>query len=343
MFALQAKPIHHSGGLASTYETGAVTMSRVPIAALLRQDTASVVDRFSEQGRTYYKFKNDMYLFPADDVEFERLDVMHSLIYRVALNNQLHVAMMRTTPRRILDIGFGTGFWMLDMESRYPSAEVIGLDMEAPPQGVKSTQRLNFRSPVDFTAPQWPVEESSVDFVHMAQLVGCVPNWLDQYGKAYRCLRPGSGQIEHVEIDWTPRSYQPNFPANATDLWNWWGWMLQASDRAGKSLAYREDTEELLEQAGFVDVSHKRVRVPLCGTDRRDLQEKQLAHGYQMTMGYTGSQSFTGMSMALFTRYLGMSPHHVEQLCARVLAVVQQESLPLYINLHVWTARRPMS
>lgn len=41
---------------------------RVPIATLLRQDTASVVDRFSEQGRTYYKFKNDMYLFPADDV-----------------------------------------------------------------------------------------------------------------------------------------------------------------------------------------------------------------------------------------------------------------------------------
>lgn len=41
---------------------------RVPIAALLRQDTANVVDRFSEQGRTYYRFKNDMYLFPADDV-----------------------------------------------------------------------------------------------------------------------------------------------------------------------------------------------------------------------------------------------------------------------------------
>lgn len=109
--------------------------------------------------------------------------------------------------------------------------------------------------------------------------------------------------------------------------------MLQASERAGKSLAYRDDTEDLLEQAGFVDISHKRVRVPLCGADRRDRQEKQLAHGYQMTMGYTGSQSFTGMSMALFTRHLGMSPHQVEQLCARVLAVVQQESLPLYINL----------
>jgi hypothetical protein len=109
--------------------------------------------------------------------------------------------------------------------------------------------------------------------------------------------------------------------------------MIQASERAGKPLAYRDDTEAILERVGFVDVSHKRVRVPLCGTDRRDRQEKQLAHGYQMTMGYTGSQSFTGMSMALFTRYLNMTPEYVEQICARVLQVVQQGSLPLYINL----------
>lgn len=127
--------------------------------------------------------------FPADHlikVEFERLDVMHALIYRVALNGQLHVAVLRAAPRRVLDIGFGTGFWMLEMESRYPEAEVIGVDMEGPPQGIKSTHRLHFRSPVDFTAPQWPVEESSVDLVHMAQLVGCVPNWLEHYSKAYR-------------------------------------------------------------------------------------------------------------------------------------------------------------
>jgi ubiquinone/menaquinone biosynthesis C-methylase UbiE len=89
-------------------------------------------------------------------------------------------------PRRILDIGYGTGFWMLDMETKYPGAEIIGLDMEEPPTGVKSNGRLNFRSGVDFTTPRWPVEDSSVDLVHMAQLLGCVPNWMDQYSKAYK-------------------------------------------------------------------------------------------------------------------------------------------------------------
>ncbi|SMQ45224.1 unnamed protein product [Zymoseptoria tritici ST99CH_3D7] len=349
MFALHATPAPISSGQPSrsSHAADAATMSRVPIAALLRQETASsastAVEHFSDQGRTYYRIQNDMYIFPSDDIEFERLDVIHSLIYQVALNNQLHVAVLRTNPRRILDIGYGTGFWMLDMETKYPGAEITGIDMEEPPAGVKSNGRLNFRSSVDFTAPRWPIEDSSVDLVHMAQLLGCVPNWSDHYTKAYRSLRPGTGQIEHVEIDWTPRSYASGFPHNATDLWNWWGWMLQASERAGKPLAYRDDTESLLEGAGFVDVSHKRVRVPLCGSDRRDRQEKQLAHGYQMTMGYTGSQSFTGMSMALFTRYLNMSPRDVEQICARALQVVQQGELPLYINLHVWTARRPMS
>ena len=138
--------------------------------------------------------------------------------------------------------------------------------------------------------------------------------------------------------------------------------MLEASRRASKPLAYREDTEALLERSGFVDVSHKAIRVPLYWQDLKDPHEWSLAHNYQTAMGYVGSKSFTGFSMALFTRYMNLSPHEIEDFCSRVLAVVNKRGLPLYINLygcifyfvslrllansdhrHVWTARRPMS
>ena len=109
--------------------------------------------------------------------------------------------------------------------------------------------------------------------------------------------------------------------------------MQQASQAAEKPIAYREDTEELLEQAGFVDVSHKRIRIPLYVDGRKDQREWKLAHGYQTAMGHIGTQSFTGFSMALFTRYLGLDPKQVQDICAEVVDVVGQKDLPLYINL----------
>lgn len=110
---------------------------------------------------------------------------MHQLIYIVALNNRPHLAHLRASPRRILDIGYGTGFWMADAENLYPQAEIIGIDLDNKPQ-LNAGPNCAFRSGVDFNAPQWPVEDSSVDLVHIGQLLGCVPDWLQHYRKAYR-------------------------------------------------------------------------------------------------------------------------------------------------------------
>lgn len=262
------------------------------------------------------------------------MDIIHQLIYGAALNNQLHIATFRSPPRRVLDVGFGTGFWVIDMCTKYPSAEIIGIDIDHPPRQHQE-QNCSFRTPVDFNAPNWDIEDCTVDLVHMAQLCGCVPDWTDLYRKAYKSLRPGTGHVEHIEFDWMPRvSDNTQFPPQAYDIGNWWSWTLQASERAGKSLRYREDTEDLLESAGFVDITHKRVKVPLFNLGTKDKREQRLAHAYQTAMGYRNSQSFTGFSMALFTRYWQMPPHHVEEYCARALAVVQENhTLPLFITL----------
>lgn len=258
---------------------------------------------------------------------------MHHLIYLVALNSQLHLATLRSNPRRILDVGFGTGFWMFDMEKKYPSAEIIGFDIANSMDDLGGS-RCVFRAPVNFNSSSWPIEDDSVDLVHMAQLCGSVTDWQQLYQKAYRCLQPGTGQIEHVEVDWTPRTNEREYPAAATDLHNWWYWMCHASGLSGKPMTYREDTEDLLEHAGFVDVAHKRIRIPLfCHSARKDHREWQLAHSYQMAMGHEDTESFTGLSMALFTRYLNFSPAQVHEICRRVKAVVGMRDLPLYINL----------
>lgn len=108
------------------------------------------------------------------------------MIYQTALKQNLHLTPLYS-PRRILDVGFGTGYWMMEMAKRYPYAEVIGWDLiqpSGPPPDAAGQCR--FRSPVDFLAPRWPIEDGSVDFVHMAQLCGSVPDWTAMYSKAYR-------------------------------------------------------------------------------------------------------------------------------------------------------------
>lgn len=160
--------------------------------------------------------------------EHERLDILHDLIYGTAMAGQLHIADFgRNPPRRVLDVGFGSGFWMIEAGKRYPDCQIIGFDLDNP-LGVAQDRNCQFRSPVDFTAPTWAIEDASVDLVHMAQLCGCVPRWEDLYAKAFRSLRPNTGQIEHIEFDWTPRTNEPQMPPQATDLVNWWCVMFKS-------------------------------------------------------------------------------------------------------------------
>lgn len=126
-------------------------------------------------------------------------------------------------------------------------------------------------------------------------------------------------------------------------MWQWWEWMKVASSAAGRPVAYRDDTEALLEQAGFVEINRKKVKIPLYTHGTKDPQAFALAHNYQMAMGYIGSESFTGFSMALFTRYLNWPPAQVQNLCDQVVQIVGLRGLPLHIDLHVWTARKPLT
>lgn len=43
-------------------------------------------------------------------------------------DDQLHLAPIPDNPRKILDLGTGSGIWAIDMAEKYPSARVIGVD-----------------------------------------------------------------------------------------------------------------------------------------------------------------------------------------------------------------------
>ena len=53
-------------------------------------------------------------MYPNDEKEMDRLDIMHKMT-EVALGGKLNLAPIMSKPRRILDIGTGTGIWAIAM------------------------------------------------------------------------------------------------------------------------------------------------------------------------------------------------------------------------------------
>ena len=60
-------------------------------------------------------------------MEQDRLDLQHHVI-TLLLNGELHLAPLES-PKRILDLGTGTGLWAIEMADSFPNATVIGTDL----------------------------------------------------------------------------------------------------------------------------------------------------------------------------------------------------------------------
>ncbi|TKA79553.1 hypothetical protein B0A55_02743 [Friedmanniomyces simplex] len=262
--------------------------------------------------------------------EKERLDAMHQAWYVVALENRLHLATLRRGRLRILDLGYGTGIWAVEMKRLYPEAEVIAIDIGNDHPTADEDDRpvdfgVDFRSGVDFTQDDWGLKEGSFDFVHAAMLCGSVGNWQDFISKVTRLLKPVSGQAEFLEIDWTPRSDSdsPNStPTTATTPTTtspevvplWWHSLRAASAATHKPLAYPTDIASLIQRAGCTVLNHRLIDVHTAA-ELVDLAADDPAthttRWFRYAMFAPVFQTVHGMSMALLTRQLGWTAEEV--------------------------------
>lgn len=78
---------------------------------------SSVRDYMFENGRRYHRFREGAYNFPNDDVEQEREDMKHAMV-KLLCGQKLFFSPIGDNPQQILDIGTGTGIWVI--ESKYP-------------------------------------------------------------------------------------------------------------------------------------------------------------------------------------------------------------------------------
>lgn len=110
------------------------------------------------------------YLLPNDAEEIERLRLTHDILRR-AMGNRSHLAPWGRDhfPRRVLDVGTGTGDWCFDFAEEFPQTElIIGTDLSniQPDVGPPNVQFI-----IDDSSQEWL--DDDLDYVHTRDTNGC--------------------------------------------------------------------------------------------------------------------------------------------------------------------------
>ncbi|KAG8897054.1 hypothetical protein FRC00_004878 [Tulasnella sp. 408] len=153
---------------------------------------------------------NEKYMLPADTEEHGRLDIQHEML-KAALGG-LYARPPAPAVRRalssrkedgcspmVLDIGTGSGSWVVDMAKRYPHAEVVGMDLAPPNFAVTPPPNVRIEcDDANLGLSQYFPE--SFDVVHCRCITTGIINYRALLEQIYAVLRPG-GVLLTVDCD----------------------------------------------------------------------------------------------------------------------------------------------
>lgn len=146
--------------------------------------------------------------------EKKRQDWMGTLIYIKALRGKPSLVTLGRNRQsgRVLDVGCGSGWWVVTIADANDFLDVIGIDIaDIQPPSHLCPPNARFFTPWDFTvchgmapcaerricandvqAHNWGVPRNSFDLVHHALLCGSVSDWGDFYRGIHRYVGPWS-------------------------------------------------------------------------------------------------------------------------------------------------------
>ena len=141
-------------------------------------------------------------------------------------------------------------------------------------------------------------------------------------------LKPGTGWIEHIEIDMEPRCDDHTLPPDSM-LTKWYGWLADATHRVSRPIAYEHRTRQLLQQAGFIDIQETVIRVPY-NTWPNDPHQKDIGRWYNLGL----TEGLEALTIAPLTRvYQWDLNAHVKPLLDQVRREICNRKIHAYNNM----------
>jgi hypothetical protein len=173
---------------------------------------------------------------------------------------------------------------------------------------------------------------------------GSVTSWPELYQKIFasasvrpccpapltpaRHLRPGSGYLEHVEIDMQPRCDDGTLNPQGK-LVQWYEWLADATWRVSRPIAYEHRTRQNLQAAGFIDIQETVIRVPY-NSWPNDPHQKDIGRWYNLGI----TEGLEALSFAPLTRiYQWDLNAHVKPLLESVRQEICNRKIHAYNNM----------
>lgn len=139
------------------------------------------------------------------------------------------------------------------------------------------------------------------------------------------------GWLEYVEIEFNPQSEDDTLPFSCP-LMTWARQVDACTSTAGKPFRFDPDTEERLRRAGFVDIQHQRIKIPLCGWSR-EKHTKDIGRYFATNM--VECRGIEGYALAPLTRIGGWKPEEVRALCEGAGRDIKNRSYRAFVYWYV--------
>ncbi|KAK8020423.1 methyltransferase [Apiospora arundinis] len=297
--------------------------------------TSSITNYRVENGRTYHAYKDGSYLYPNDTDEQDRQQFEHVILQHL-MGGRLYFApwSQEHPPRRVLDIGTGTGIWAVEVGFEYPTAKVLGTDLSAiQPTDVPPNVEFYVEDTRD--PWHWYRQEDRFDYIHTRMTLGCWEDLkVDVVQKSFDQLEPG-GWFESQDLlssilcdDGTMTDDNP-LKLHFEDI-------EDATASEGRPLRSGDRWRKACEEVGFVDITEYVFKVPINGWPR-ELRWKELGKMWEANFLH-GIQAVTYGPLG---RIRKLTRNQMEMLLLDVRKAISDTSVHAYQKFFIVLARKP--
>ncbi|KZV65309.1 hypothetical protein PENSPDRAFT_737815 [Peniophora sp. CONT] len=178
------------------------TADRTILEELRRGLSARSSQFVFKHGRRHHAYASTAAPYPRN---YERDVVDHDVwetLFTRQLSNSLTFHVFDSPPTKVLDLGCGTGAWILECAKVWRETEFVGLDLVPLHPDVRGELGSRIRWIQDNALDGLPFPNDEFDFVHVKRLARGVPEdrWDFLLDEIARVMRPG-GALEILEED----------------------------------------------------------------------------------------------------------------------------------------------
>ncbi|EER22906.1 hypothetical protein CPC735_022050 [Coccidioides posadasii C735 delta SOWgp] len=222
----------------------------------------SFLETLTFEGREFQKHavENEIYYGPIDDEEIDRLDLQHRVLSGV-FDHRLIFPPLESLDK-VLDCGYGSGAWAVEVAEQYETCDVIGVDVS--PHMRPDDTPDNLWLQVDDLNRHFTFGYNQFDLVH-SRLVASGINqdrWPRYLRDIVRSLKRG-GWAQMVEIYFNIQSDNGALTENHA-LRKWSSSYIKALEGV-KDVRVGMKLTSLMTSAGLVDIESKMIPLPLSG------------------------------------------------------------------------------